>query len=276
MTWTTTSNLGIDTSAGDFTYSTSVASTAKGLVKLGANKLTLTGTNAYTGDTTVIAGTLSIASSANLGDSSSNLILDGGTLQITGTTMTSVTGIGHTVSFTAGKAVSLDIVDSGNTFTVDQSLNQGTGGFTKFGAGTLILNEANNYTGATTVSGGTLTLTGDFTGTSGTITVSNVAGIDAVLNIEAGTYALGTNRFNVGSASTTPATGTVNQSGGSVTFSGAGDGLLMGNGNIANTGDLQPQRRQHHHGRHHHQPRHHHRHEQLPRWRNSPSAEPAS
>lgn len=232
VTWTATSNLGIDTSAGDFTYNTSVASTSKGLIKLGANKLTLTGTNAYTGTTILKAGTLSVSSSANLGAPASNLVIDGGSLQITGTTMTS---LGHTVSFTDGKAVSLDIVDAGNTLTIDQSLNQGSGSFTKFGAGTLILNEANNYTGATTVSGGILTLTGDFSGTAGAITVSNLAGIDAVLNIESGNYALGTNRFNVGSAATTPATGTVNQSGGSVTFSGAGDGLLLGNGNIANT-----------------------------------------
>lgn len=51
------SGVGIDTSAGDFTYATN-QSAARSLTKLGANKLILTGSNTYSGATTVKAGTL--------------------------------------------------------------------------------------------------------------------------------------------------------------------------------------------------------------------------
>lgn len=55
------SNVGIDTTQGNFTYATSVGgSPTRGLVKLGANTLTLTGSNTYTGATTVSEGSLVI------------------------------------------------------------------------------------------------------------------------------------------------------------------------------------------------------------------------
>ena len=121
---------------------------------------TLSGTNTYIGTTTITKGTLSAGLTGNLGGAASNLVFGGGTLQITGTTLTSVSGIGHTVVLTAGKTVGLDINNAGNTFTFDQVLNQTTGGLTKSGAGTLVLSLANSYTGATTVNGGTLEVSG--------------------------------------------------------------------------------------------------------------------
>ncbi|OYV32143.1 MAG: hypothetical protein B7Z83_10985, partial [Thiomonas sp. 20-64-5] len=53
-------------------------------------------------------------------------------LGITGTALTSLSGLGHTVIFN-GPTVVLDIADAGNTFTADQSLSQ-SGGLTKLGA----------------------------------------------------------------------------------------------------------------------------------------------
>ncbi|MEY3852246.1 MAG: hypothetical protein RI910_1226, partial [Verrucomicrobiota bacterium] len=107
----------------------------------------------------------------------------------------------------------------------------------KSGAGSWELSGANTYGGATTVSGGTLTLSGNRSGASGTITVGTVAGTDATLNIAAGTFALGTNTITVGTAAGTAATGTINQSGGAVTFTG-GDAVVLGNaGGTASTGN---------------------------------------
>ena len=59
------SALGIDTSDGDFTYSSNIGGSL-GLTKLGANTLTLLGTVSYTGPTLVVAGTLLIPHSASL------------------------------------------------------------------------------------------------------------------------------------------------------------------------------------------------------------------
>lgn len=126
------------------------------LTQLGAGTLTLTGTNTYTGDTILSAGTLSASSAANLGDASSDLVFNGGTLQITGIDLANLSGLGHTVVLTADTPVGLDISSATHTFTVDQVLNQGTGGFTKRGAGTAVLNQANTYTGDTVVTAGTL------------------------------------------------------------------------------------------------------------------------
>ena len=137
-----------------------------GVTQSGAGTLTLSGNNTYTGATTLTNGTVSAGVTANLGAAAAGLTFNGGNLQITGTTLTNFTGIGHAVTFTAAKTVGLDINNAANTFTVDQVLNQTTGGFTKLGAGTAVLNQANTYTGTTTVSAGTLTLSG--VGTLGT------------------------------------------------------------------------------------------------------------
>ena len=132
------------------------ASALVALTKAGNGTWVLAGTNTYTGATTLSAGTLSVAASANLGGAAANLVFDGGTLQITGTDLADFTTIGHSVSFNANKSVGLDIADATNTFTVDKVLNQGTGGFTKLGNGTAILDQINTYTGATTLSAGIL------------------------------------------------------------------------------------------------------------------------
>ncbi|MEY3897926.1 MAG: hypothetical protein RLZZ214_3447 [Verrucomicrobiota bacterium] len=81
--------VGIDTSAGDFTYATSLPNTVThSMHKVGSNTLTLTGTNAYTGQTFIREGAVSVASLAtnlsttqiNLGNGNTS-----GTLIYTGT-----------------------------------------------------------------------------------------------------------------------------------------------------------------------------------------------
>ncbi len=170
---------------------------ATSLTKTGAGLWILSNaSNSYTGPTTLTAGTLSIGVAGNLGAAASNLVFNGGTLQITGTGITSLSSLGRTVVFNSGATVGLDVNDAGNVFTVDQVLNQGIGGLTKAGAGTLVLNQANTYTGVTTISAGTLQLNsgGSIAGsiinnsiylvnqnaTTGTALLANIAGSGSI------------------------------------------------------------------------------------------------
>jgi fibronectin-binding autotransporter adhesin len=201
------------------------------ITKQGTGTTILSGVNSYTGNTTLSAGTLSVSAGSNLGDAASNVVFDGGTLQITGTGMSA---LGHIAAFSAGKPVILDINDAGNTFTLNQVLNHATGSFTKLGVGSAVLTQTNTYTGATLVSEGALTLSGGFSAGNRSITVSDPSGRSATLNITAGTYPLGSGQINVGNA-TTAAIGTVFQSGGAISFT-SGNGLLVGQNTVANQG----------------------------------------
>ena len=153
-------SIGFDTAGGNFSTSIVISNpnngaNALGVVKFGANTLTLTGVNSYTGPTKISAGTLSVGADANLGGTNS-LILDGGTLQITGNTLNNLSQ--HTPVAVAAKTVTIDIADASNIFTVSQALNQTTGGLIKLGPGTLVLGDANTFTGATTISNGVLSI----------------------------------------------------------------------------------------------------------------------
>ena len=165
----------------------SIPISGSGSVLLSAGALTLTGSNSYSGGTTITGGTLSIGASNNIGASASSLVFNGGGLQITGTSLTNFSGNNHTVVFTSGKAVSLDIDSALNTFSVDQALNQGSGTFTKLGLGTALLTASNNYTGATTISAGTLQIGDGSNGliaTNGTVTTGSAGTL--VVNLVTG------------------------------------------------------------------------------------------
>jgi len=145
-------NANVAVMPGDIRTSSGTA----GLTKSGGGTLVLSGNNTYNGTTTISAGMLSIASVNNIGGSgSSDLAMTGGTLQIIGTALTSLSNLDSTVTF-SNTAKGFDIADATNTFTVDQVLSgTGTGStLTKSGVGTLVLNQNNTFAGATTATGG--------------------------------------------------------------------------------------------------------------------------
>ncbi|VVT57889.1 Outer membrane autotransporter barrel domain-containing protein (fragment) [Bosea sp. EC-HK365B] len=208
-----------------------IVSGAGAVIKTGTGTLTLTQENTYSGGTTIAGGAISISKESNLGNTSGTLTLDGGVLQITGTTLN---GLARTIIL-GSNGGGFDIVEAGNSFIVNQSLS-GTGSLAKTGAGTLVLKGASSYSGATTVSEGTLragaanafSANSTFTVASGTTldlagfsqTIASLAG--------AGTVTLGSGTLTAGSDNTsTTFSGTITGTGG-VTKTGTGTLTLTG------------------------------------------------
>jgi len=128
--------------------------------------LTLSGTNTYSGGSTINAGTVVVNSAASLGATTGAVTLNAATIEVS-------TGFSTTRSYTLGDAASTFQIDASQTFT-DSTAIGGTGTLNKTGAGTMVLSAANTYSGGNTLSAGTLQLSGSGTlgSTSGALTVN--------------------------------------------------------------------------------------------------------
>lgn len=184
------------TDVGNISVSGPIGGGTGGLTKAGAGTLTLSATNSYGGVTTVSAGVLNAQNNFALGTTASGttiasgagLQLQGGfdiageALTISGTGISAsgafrnITGSNSwsgTITLAASSSINADagtlyiganIVNAAFTTTLTNNgtiilagvLGSGAGGVTKTGTGTLIVNSANNYTGATTVNAGVL------------------------------------------------------------------------------------------------------------------------
>ena len=138
------------------------------LAKLGSGTLTLSGSNSYTGGTTIAAGTLAVAADGNLG-AAPNTITPGNIAINAGATLSATSTF--TLAANRGIAVgpsgagSIDVAPT-QTLTYGGAIanNGGSGGFTKTGGGTLVLAGTSSYTGTTTVTAGILTVNGSAAG----------------------------------------------------------------------------------------------------------------
>src|SRR5690606_31732862 len=126
------------------------------LRKAGGGTLVLEGDNAYTGGTHLLGGTLSVASDAALGAGAGALHFDGGTRRVTGREFDATT---RAITLGDGGG-GFDIADAGHRFTLAQDIT-GSGALVKHGAGTLVLEGDNAYTGGTHLLGGTLSVSSD-------------------------------------------------------------------------------------------------------------------
>ena len=162
--------------------STGTGGGAVGFTKLGAGTLSLSGANTYTGPTTVSGGTLQFTKPAALYNgatenwtaanisvaSGATLAVNvGGTTDFTpGNVSTLLTQISTVANngLKAGATVGFDTTNAVGTVNYASPITNSTGagggavGVAKFGAGTLSLNGVSTYSGATTVSAGTLAL----------------------------------------------------------------------------------------------------------------------
>jgi fibronectin-binding autotransporter adhesin len=115
-----------------------------GVIKNGAGRWVLSGSNSYTGGTTVSAGTLVLGNSNAL--SSGGVTVNGGTLDLNGLSVTAnqLRGSGGTIALGGGALR----VNNAST-TTNASVISGTGSFTKAGSGNLLLAGNSTYTGDT-------------------------------------------------------------------------------------------------------------------------------
>nr|WP_224742628.1 DUF4214 domain-containing protein [Stutzerimonas kunmingensis] len=138
--------------AGDLLTLNGVISGDHNLTKVGSGSLVLSGSSTYSGTTTVNAGTLRIATDANLG-AGQVVLAEGTTLDLTGaTTIDNTVALSGAATVSHAQAVTLSGVISG------------ANGLSKSGAGTLTLSAVNTYSGTTDVASGTLAVTGSLAG----------------------------------------------------------------------------------------------------------------
>jgi autotransporter-associated beta strand protein len=199
---------GIDTTDASGIYS-NILSMPVGLIKLGANILTLTGPNTYTGVTTLAGGELNVGVAENPGVSGplgtdtavGAIVLTGGTLQYS-----SANQYDYSARFSTGANQDYNVDTNSQAITWATALTSSGGELTKSGAGSLTLTGANTYTGATTLTTGTLTFAGAGTLPSGSgVNVGNGT-LLRILNDGTGnngTISLGNNVTAIGSVTST-------------------------------------------------------------------------
>lgn len=108
---------------------------------------------------TLHGGEVGISADTSLPQGTNAINFTGGTLQVTGTSLTTIDS--HTVNW-AGFQGGFDIADPTNVFTVNSAISDVTGAtptignLSKSGPGTLVVSGANTYSGGTTISAGTL------------------------------------------------------------------------------------------------------------------------
>jgi len=235
ITWVAGAALGIDTTSASGTYTGVIANpgVSVGLNKLGANSLTLTGTNTYSGLTTVTSGTL-ITAGANT--SAGATTVTGGTLLLDSTSngglasgVLSGSGGGSIQSALANLSLS-------NAFLLAAN-NPTTWG----GTNSITLNGAVTENGSRTLTNAI---------TSGTLTIANTLSVEAVdntaltltLNGGGNTLISGAIEDYAGGGTnlaTTPGTLAINATGGTITLAGTNtfSGLTtIANGTVIITG----------------------------------------
>lgn len=160
---TGTSTLTIVPGAGNsFTYGGTISNFAS--VAIGAGTVTLFGANTYSGATTLSGGTLVVGNSSALGT---------GMLNTANSTIAYLDGVNLANAVTLGSNTTLE-VDASNTASQSGAIGEAgdSFGIAKTGTGTLVLNGANSFTGASTVQAGTLQI-GSNTGSTASL-ASNV------------------------------------------------------------------------------------------------------
>ena len=221
--------LTINTASGDNLTLSGVISGGGNLIKTGVGTLTLSGSDTFTGTTTINDGELVTGGSNVLSDSTVVTIGGSGRLSLGGSET-----IGALSSASSSAVVSLGAntltTGADNSSTTYAGAITGTGGLTKTGTGSLTLSGINTYIGATIVSSGKLVVAGgsaiaDTSAVSvagtGTLELGSAEAIGALNG--AGTVLLDGHALTTRSATATTFSGAITGSGGLIK---AGTGTL--------------------------------------------------
>ncbi len=259
------------TITGNNTYSSGTTSailsgSGNVIIAAGNATVTMTGLSTYTGVTTINSGTLSTTQLANTtasgigasSGSSSNLVINGGTLKYTGAagtvtrsfsvgtngatldasgtgvlTLSNTTAIGLN-SQTGNRTLTLTGTSGGLNTLAAAITDDGNGNQTsivKNGTGQWVLSSANNtYTGSTTINAGTLTIANTSVVTTSNITIASGATLSVANSTTLTSYKLLTGAGTVSNLSQT----FNNLSGQTVS------GTLTFTGSFTNTGTFSP------------------------------------
>lgn len=178
----------------------SSALTNDGVTKSGAGELILSGTNSYSGATTVNEGRLSLGGSSRLGNGNSAVtVMEGAILDLRGSSSTtqsfgSLSSMGSRLSTGGGRVIlgssisTLSVGSDNNSTYFAGVIENGAGstaGLTKVGSGVLSLAGQNTYVGTTNINAGTLLLADG--STAGSVMVGNGSAIASL----AGTGSVG-------------------------------------------------------------------------------------
>lgn len=169
---------------------------AGGLTKIGTGTFRLDTATGYTGATNVNAGTLQAGNTNVFATASAFTVAPGATLDLNNSDQSIGSlagGSGSTVSLGSATLTT----GNDNTSTTFSGAITGTGGLTKIGTGTLILDGISTYIGATNVSGGTLLVNGSIDGSAVTVnagtTLGGIGTVGPLVVANGGTLAPGSN-----------------------------------------------------------------------------------
>ncbi len=212
ITGTNDGTIGCNGGGGIISGNISESGGSRALIKVGPSTITLSGTNTYTGATSINAGILRLGSVGALGNGSLNT----SGVTVSGSAILDLNG------FSQSSAAPLTLNSTANGFDVGAFYNGGASAVTY--SGTVTLNAATTRIGA-----GNITLNNTITGNGKNLTRDGLGTLELS---NSGSVSLGTLSVNRGSIQINNGT-TLNVTGISVgTGNGVGSGIILNGGNL--------------------------------------------